>query len=197
MAMVGKAFTACGLSASLRSGYSSNPLALPDGIEFVDILSLFNPTGSGLTMRVYRIRWLNSSSGIISITGTTSNRLEVWRTDHHYEGAAAAIVPWVWDRDTLPLRIMASCNASVSPVVRLARAVICTDEYTPGSFTFDEAELIPDWNVLWAAGIDNDDVQPMVCPEGYGVTLRHVIPIPQVDTPCGIDAWMDFTLEEA
>lgn len=195
MAMVGKAFTACALSASLRSGYSSNPIAMPDGLEFVDVLSLYNPVGSGLTMRIYRIRWLNSNTGV-AVTGTAANRLEVWRTDAHYEGAAAAIIPWVWDRDTLPLKIMASCNASVSPTVRMVRTTISTDEYAPGAYTYDEAEIIPDWNVLWTSGIDNDDVQPLTCPEGYGVTLRHVIPVPQVDTPVGIDAWMDFTLGE-
>ena len=194
MAMIGKGYTACGLASQLRSGYSANPIQMFDGTESIDLLSVFNPVGSGLIMRVYRVRWVNA--GTAAVTVARMQRLEVWRTNAHFEGAVCPIVPWIWDRDPSPLKVFASSNATVTVTDLFMRSLVSLDEYAIGGYSIDETEGIPEWNALWSSGMESDDVQPIVCREGYGVTLRHSIPVQTADGPTSVDCWIDLTLSE-
>ena len=194
MGIINKAYTAALTNAAPHYGMSTNAWQLPGLSTSVGLITLHNPTGSGLVMRVYSVRWVNLA---IFTASVSLSFFELWRVTSPLGGQVIPCIPWTWDGDRSIQRVSAMTNAASTPVEQFARACVSLDEFAFQGNDMDAWESSPNLNVLWDSGIDDANVQPIVIREGYGFEVTHHIDgsaNPSQFAPTFISMWVDFTL---
>lgn len=135
------------------------------------MLGIYNGSGSGRVVRVYKIIMLNNQ--ITAVTGAVTN-LEL-RTITAGSGGTD-IVPFKHDstNESFPSQIIVSTNTTVTPSSVLSRVIWSTDEPAINSLTIDEFETLPAFSTIWDSGYADTNSEPIVLREGYGVGLINI-----------------------
>lgn len=161
------------------------------GIAFAlnkSLLAIFNGSGSGRVVRVYRIWALNN--GVTAVTGVLTN-LEIRRTSSGSGGSAITPMKHDSNSETAPAQIVISTNQTVVATDLLRRIVWSNDEAaSTTAATLDEIETIVPFCCIWDIGYDDANVEPIVLREGQGLTLTNI-----GNTSVGsIDVFFEYTI---
>lgn len=137
------------------------------------MISVFNGSGSGKVIRVYRIWALNNQ--LVAVTGVLTN-LEIRRITASSGGTDLASLVAKHDSTSaaLPSQVAVATNATVTPSTLFRRVLWSTDEPAANAaVTMDELETIVPLACIWAMGYADTAVEPITLREGYGVAVLN------------------------
>lgn len=132
---------------------------------------VFNGSGSGVVIRVYRIWMLNNQ--LTTVTGVLTN-VELRKITAATGGTD--IAPTLNDTNSaaLPAQIKAGTNMTVTLGGILKRVIWSTDEPAGNaSVTLDEMECIVPLGCVWEMGYGDPYSTPLVLREGDGICLYN------------------------
>lgn len=130
------------------------------------MISVFNASGSGVVLRLYRAWMLNNQ--LTAVTGVLTN-VEIRKLSSMSGGTTLTPAPRDTSSTALPAQVTAATNASVTPTDLYRRVIWSTDEPAANAtVTMDEFELIPSLNCIWVMGYRTTMVEPIVLREGQG-----------------------------
>lgn len=153
------------------------------------LLGVFNGSGSGRVVRVYRIWTLNN--GIALVTGVLTN-LELRRITAGSGGTTVTPAKHDTGSEAFPGQIVVSTNMIYTASDLFRRAIWSNDEAigTTTVVSIDEMEVFVPLNLMWDVGYADATVEPIVCREGYGAALINT-----GNTAVGVvDVFMEVTL---
>jgi hypothetical protein len=150
------------------------------------LVGLYNGTGSGRIVRLYRAWVLNNQ--VAAVAGTIS-RLELRIITTGSGGTAITPVKHDSLNENFPAQIVTSTNMSYTNSDLVLRTLWSSDEPAQATSSADELETIPALNIIWDVEYHQSTVEPIVCREGYGVSLNNI------DATTGIvDVFFEVTL---
>ena len=135
------------------------------------MLGIYNGSGSGQVIRVYRIWMLNNQTGAIS--GDLVN-MELWTVSALSGGSAVTVSPHDSTNTALNGNVVVQYAASAfTDVARLKRFYWWDDEAAIASSTRLEWETMVRLGLVWSCGYDDESIEPIVLREGQGVHLKN------------------------
>jgi hypothetical protein len=157
-------------------------------------LALFNGPGSGKVLRIYRVWVVNSAQdtgltgaqqllGLNRITAVTASN---WRIEPvSYDSTAPNI----------PVQILAGSKFTVTTTDLFKRVAWSSDEVNSQTSTIDEHQLVPGFTYLWDVGYNDANVEPIVCREGFGVSVQNIGYTAVAPANAGyLDVFIEFTM---
>lgn len=150
------------------------------------VLSLFNPAASGKVVKVYRV-WLENNQGtavtgvatLINLTRITTASGGVARTPQAFDTTATALGT-----------VSAGTNMTVTETDLLRKVIWSSDEPSLVGATVDELQTFQTFNSIWDSAFIDSNVEPIVCREGYGITIKNL-----TSTVGFVDCFIQFTVE--
>lgn len=170
------------MAQTYTAGYS--------GITFAankSMLSIFNGSGSGRIVRVYRAWVLNNQTS--AVTGVlTTFRIE--RTSSQSGGTSITAVKHDTTNENLPAQVVIATGATITASGTLRTFIWSNDEAAVGTGTWDEFETLIPLCCVWDAGYGDSNVQPITLREGEGFSITHT----GSTTVGNCDIFIEFTL---
>jgi hypothetical protein len=136
------------------------------------MLGLWNGTGSGQVLRLYRIWLLNNQ--VVPVTGVLTH-IELRRISAGSGGVA--ITPTIHDTTgtALHANVLCSTNMTVTPTDIFKRIVWSTDEPAANATcTMDEFECVPIFTCIWEVGYRDPNTEPLTIRENSGIALTNI-----------------------
>lgn len=133
--------------------------------------ALFNGSGSGRVLRVYRVWVLNNqTAGVTGVLTTWTLR----KTSAHSGGTSITPTKHDTNSATLAAQILAGTGNTVTLTgdVALRAWVWSNDEPAASSGTSDEFECLVPLNCVWDSTGDSN-IEPIVLREGQGISVHH------------------------
>lgn len=154
----------------------------------LSMLGLFNGSGSGRVLRVYRI-WLVSTSAS-AVTGSLMT-IDV-RTISALGTGGTVVTPIAHDTSNTALaaQIISYSGSTFTDVSSLYETIMSADELALGVATQEEMQMFWPLGLLWESGAIESNVQPIVLREGEGV---HVKQTATISTAGSLSLAMEFT----
>lgn len=151
------------------------------------LLGVYNGSGSGRIVRVYRVWILNNQ--ITAVTGSITN-VELRRITAGSGGTS--ITPFKHDsnNETFPAQVAVATNMTITPTDILTRFLWSTDEPAINALTVDEIQTFVPLSCVWDSAYADSNAEPIVCREGQGVALVN---IGAITGQC--DVFFEVTLE--
>lgn len=152
------------------------------------MLGLFNGSGSGRIIRIYRIWTLNNqTTGVTGVLTTWSLR----KTS--VQSGGTAIVPTKHDTNSENMPAAVACatgpTVTLTSDVELRRWMWSNDEPAVSSGTSDEFECLVPLNCVWDSTGDAN-IEPIVLRETQGISVHHA-----GSSAVGLcDVFVEFTL---
>jgi hypothetical protein len=136
------------------------------------LLGVFNGSGSGRIVRVYRAWILNN--GTTAVTGVLTN-IELRRTSAGSGGTAITPLKHDSTSESFPAQINVATNQTVTTTDLFRRIVWSNDEATANATaSLDELETLVPLNCIWDVGYNDANVTPIVLREGQGLALVNI-----------------------
>lgn len=139
------------------------------------LLQIFNASGSGVILKVYRIWLLNTQTA--AVTGVLPP-IELRRiTAISTTGSPTTVTPSKHDTNsaTLPAQVTVNYgNTSVTSTDVFRALIRSSDEPAVGTFSIDELSAIVPFNAIWDSGYGSTNIEPLVCREGQGIIVYNV-----------------------
>jgi hypothetical protein len=134
------------------------------------MLGVFNGSGSGRVVRVYRIWVLNNqTAGVTGVLTTWALR----RTTAQSGGTAITPVKHDTTSETAPAQVLFATGATATlALTELRRWMWSNDEPAASSATSDEFETLVPLNCVWDSTGDAN-IEPIVLREGEGISVHH------------------------
>lgn len=154
------------------------------------LIALFNATGSGKVLRIYKIWTLNNQS--VAVT-SLQILMELRKISAISGGGALTPLKHNTDVPTLPSTIVAAEGATTTNSSLLRRLIWSADEPLVSASTIDEFELNPNFTKMYYLNINNNGqgIEPITLREGEGITLNNTI-----NTSAGqLDIFIEFTAD--
>ena len=150
------------------------------------MLDIFNPTGSGKIVRVYRI-WVENNQ-IAAVTGVTPI-LKIHRSTASTGGVT--LLPVSHDSSNTALgTITAGTGRTVTTSSLFRNIAIPSDEATPLTGSWDEWQQFKHISELWNSGSRVAAIDPIVCRENQGLSIQN-----STNTTVGsVDLFIEFTV---
>lgn len=169
---------------------ASTYLAKGVGVPFAasqHMLTLWNPTGSGKLLKVYRV-WVGNNSQAVAVTGVAIT-LALYRTTTHSGGIP--VIPLPYDSTNTALGTVVASSKSTSTVGSLFRKILYSnDDPVVMSGTIDEWQQYLAMNMIWHSG-RLTAIDPIVIRENTGLTLQNTTS----STVSFLDTYFEFTVE--
>lgn len=166
--------------------------AIQVGVTFASskhMLSLFNGSGSGVVLRLYRLWVLNNQTAAVTGVLTT---WELRRSTAQSGGTAVTAIKHDTASAAMPGAVLIAHGASptTSAADLFRKWMWSNDEPAVSAAVSDELECIPNLMEFWNSGYGDSNVEPMVLRETFGVTALHT-----GSTAVGVcDPIMEFTV---
>ena len=154
-----------------------------------NIIAIYNGTGSGKIIKIYRIWLYNNQTQ--AITGVLT-KFQLRRISAIGGGIPCQVVKYNSISDLLPSQIIITTgpSASLGDIVR--QITWSTDEPAIASGGIDEAETNSLYTLVWNCGLFNQTLQPLTFRYGEGLAINHV-----GTTNVGvIDSIIEFSTED-
>lgn len=150
------------------------------------MLSVFNGSGSGVVLKVYRIWTINSA-----ITAVTGVVCDVSLRRISTSSAGTTVTPLKHDTNSanLPAQVAIATNATVTTgdIFRVVNQD--NDEPASGGTGTNELAILFPLRVIWESGYHDTRIEPIVLREGEGITVRS-----DTNTTVGtLDVYIEFT----
>jgi hypothetical protein len=151
------------------------------------MLTVFNPSGSGKIVRVYRV-WCENNQIGPAVTGVTAI-LKLYRCTA--ASAGVTLTPVTYDSTNTALgTVTAGTGMTVTASSLFRNYFISNDEPTSLTGTNDEWQQFNSICEVWNSNSLDASIDPIVCREGQGVTLQN-----STSTTVGnIDVFFEFTV---
>jgi hypothetical protein len=135
------------------------------------MLGVFNGSGSGRVIRVYRVWVLNNQTA--GVTGV----LTTWTLRRSSaQSGGTTITPTKHDTasETAPAQVLVAtgATATLTSDVELRRWMWSNDEPAVSSATSDEFETLVPLNCVWDSTGDSN-IEPITLREGQGISVHH------------------------
>lgn len=132
--------------------------------------TIFNNTGSGKIIKIWRILFLNNQLNAVSGILTSLEIRKITATS-----GGVSVTPVTMDSNNASLNFNIYVRTATSDTVSdlLKTIVWSCDEPLVGGNTIDEYEMIPAFNYVWDVGYGDSNVNPLVLREGEGVVIKH------------------------
>ncbi len=148
---------------------------------------LFNGSGSGRILRVYRVWVLNNqTSGVTGVLTTWTLR----KTSAQSGGTSITPTKHDSSSSTLPAQVLSATGGTVTLTsdVALRAWMWSNDEPAASTGTSDEFECLVPLNCVWDSTGDSN-IEPIVLREGQGISVHH-----SGSTTVGVvDVFVEFT----
>ena len=145
------------------------------GVSFAankSMISVFNASGSGQIIRLYRAWILNNQTA--AVTGVLTN-IELRRITSGSGGSASTPQKHDSTSASFPAQIVAGSGLTVTTTDLFRRIVWSTDEpVANATASIDEFQCIVPFNCVWDVGYNDANVEPIVCREGEGVSIQNI-----------------------
>jgi ribosomal protein L24 len=153
------------------------------------MIGIFNGTGSGKVVKVYRVTALNNQT--VAVAGVNV----IFKLVKISTGSGGLYLTPVKHDSTSPVvpsQVVCATNMSYTTSGLLRNLYWSNDEpLQTTATTNDEFELIPKFQTLWESSYKDTSVQPIILREGQGVALTN-----STATAVGIaDFFIEFTME--
>lgn len=151
------------------------------------MLGIFNGSGSGRIVRVYRIWTLNNQT--TGVTGVLTN----WTlrpTTAQSGGTAITALKHDTNSENIPAQVLIATGGTVTlGTGTLRQWMWSNDEPAASSGTSDEFECLVPLNCVWDSTGDSN-IEPLTLREGQGISVHHA-----GSSAVGIaDVFVEFTL---
>lgn len=158
-------------------------------VQYKNIIAVYNGTGSGKIVKVYRIWLYNNQTQ--AIAGVLS-KFQIRRISAIGGGIPCQVVKYNSQSDLLPSQIVVTTGPSAALGDIFRQITWSTDEPTITSGGIDEAETNSLYTLVWNCGLFNTTLQPITLRYGEGITINHI-----GATNVGvIDAIIEFSIED-
>lgn len=173
-------------------------MLLANGIPLTAVntsmLALFNGVGSGKVLRVYRV-WVTNTNQDVAITGARAliglNRITAATASNWtvppipYNTAAAAV----------PAQVTSGAKFTVTTTDLFRRMAWSTEEPVLTSALVESQQLKKELMTLWDVGFADANVEPIVCREGFGVSVQNIGHSATAPANAGyLDLFIEFTM---
>lgn len=135
------------------------------------ILGVFNGSGSGRVVRVYRVWVLNNQ--VTAVTGVVGV-LELRIITTGSGGTAVSPVKHDSNNESFPAQIVAASNMSVTTENLIIRSFWSSDEPQAGTISVDEIQTVPAMNLVFDTAYSGTNIEPIVLRENYGLALMNI-----------------------
>lgn len=169
----------------MASTYIAKSIGVPFALN-KDMLSLFNPVGSGKVIRVYRI-WVENNHSI-NVTGVNA----VLKL-HRITAASGGIIvtPKTYDSTNVSLgTIVAGHGRTVTTTSLFRNYNLSNDEVVALTGSCDEWQQFKHISELWNSSTRNTNIDPIVCREDEGISIYNSTNT----TVSTIDCFIEFTV---
>jgi hypothetical protein len=158
------------------------------------MLSIMNGSGSGKTVKIYRVRTLNNQTA--AVTGVMM-RIELWRLTAASGGTTLTPVKMDSAIANVPAQIVCATGSTdtkdAAQTAAFLRIPWSSDEPVASGGTIDELQTSPQLYQIWGCGYTDAEITPITLPETYGF---QVFVTNSANTGAGIiDVEVEFTLE--
>jgi hypothetical protein len=157
------------------------------------MFQIFNATGSGVVIRVYRV-WMMSTVGTGAVTGILQP-VELRRISAISSvGTPTAVVPFRMDTSSAAVHANVTINygntttGGTSAVIR--RMYLQTDEVAVNTAVVEEMHLIYPLQCIFNAGYGDGNCEPLVLRETFGFVVNCAATTGAVGS---VDIIVDFT----
>jgi hypothetical protein len=138
------------------------------------MLSLFNASGSGVVLKIYRIWVLNAqATGAAGVLGT----FQIRRIRAQTTTGTATVTPVKHDTlsATLPAQVTAvSGGTAVTTDLELRRFFYVSDEPAVNTAVqWEDLQMFVPLSLVWDAGYGDSNVEPLTANEGQGFAVVH------------------------
>ena len=134
---------------------------------------VFNGSGSGKILRVYRVQVLNNQT--TAVTGVLTT-FALRRSSAQSSGTSVTPVKHDTNSASLPAQVLTAHGATVTSASgdTVGTFMWSNDEPAVSSATSDELETIPSLMYVWESDpSSSSNVEPLVLREGQGIDVRH------------------------
>lgn len=135
---------------------------------FKNIITLFNGTGSGKILKIWKIWQLNNQT--VAVTGILT-LMELRLVTSISGGGALTPTKHNSSLISLPSQIVAAEGAICTLSSLFRRLLWSSDEPAATASTVDELAIVPKWNIFWETSITETIIEPIVLNEGQGISL--------------------------
>ena len=133
-----------------------------------NMITLFNGTGSGIILKVWKIWALNNQTvAVTGILGTLELRLITSTSG----GGSLTALKHNSTITSLPSQVVAAEGATNTLSSLFRKIYWSTDEPIATSSTMDEMALNKSWSEIWNIPITNTNLEPITLNEGQGICL--------------------------
>jgi len=143
------------------------------GVTFGNLksmLDVFNATGSGRILRVYRAYQFNN--GLSAVTGVLTT-MRLYRSIASSGGTVITPVAHDSTNAALPAQVTSGFGRTVTDSDLFRQYVWSNDEPVVSGTTLDEWELLVPFAEIWNAGYADANIQPITCRENQGFHIKH------------------------
>ena len=135
------------------------------------MLDIFNATGSGRVLRVYRCYHWNSVPALVAGVLTT---MQLRRTITGSSGGVAVTpVKHATTNAALHANVTAGTGRTTTDSDLFRQYTWENDDSAMGNSTISEWELMMPYTEIWNAGHGEEAVQPVTCRENQGFHIKH------------------------
>lgn len=155
------------------------------------LLKVFNASGSGVVLRVYRVWVLNNQT--VAVTGIIAPMSLVRLSTVGSGGTAVTCIKHDTNSTALPAQVTAAYGDTTPGTVdaTFRRAQFSTDEALVGTLTNNQLQSFMPLNLFWDSGYNDSNVEPIVLREGFGISVYT----PGIASAAGIvDVCIEFTV---
>lgn len=136
-----------------------------------NVCTLFNGSGSGVILRVWRVWVINAQTAAITATANTIT-LERATAASSFTTTGCNVAKHDTNSNNLPAQVLWGRDATVTRTDVFRRFFWDTNEPTVNAaYTSSELRTLPFFTCVWDSGYGQADLEPIVCREGQGVTL--------------------------
>lgn len=155
----------------MAASYIANGLAVTFAAN-KSMMTLFNGSGSGVVLRLYRIWITNAQTS--NVTGVITD-LYLYKVTASSSGSTITPVKYDTSSPALPGQVGIRTNGTDTLGSEYYRKIFfSTDEYAVGDTTIDGVETFHAIMNVWDCGYGDSRLEPITLREGEGITVRNI-----------------------
>lgn len=156
------------------------------------LLTIFNSTGSGVIIKVYRVIFLNNQT--VAVANGVVTTIELRRITASTGGSDLTTIKHDTNTSNLSANVYVKTGATDTVSSDTFRKFLwSTDEPAATTSTIDEWECIPVFNTVWDSGYGDTNLEPIVLRENEGLAIKQ----PGSNTLGQCDIFVEFTSQAA
>ncbi len=171
----------------MANRYTAAAIGIPY-LPFKSMMAIYNGTGSGKILKIWKIWILNNQS--VAVNGVLT-QFQILRITSLSGGNPITPTKHNSSLPSIPTEVLASTGATVATSDLIERIYFSADEPVATAGNNNNWGIIPNMDIY---KVDDRQslVEPIVCREGFGITVTHIDGSFSVGA---VDIFLEFTIE--